>query len=106
CEEVAGPVDVPVPVQAAEERAVIRERLDERVQVVGREPVERCGRLCKNIPDVASGRVEKPVFVARDVSGERVEELAQAAPQVGVELALGNPGLLEVQDVEERVAER
>ena len=52
------------------------------------------------------GRVEEAVLVARDVAGERVEQAAERAAKVDVELALGDTRLLEVEDVEEVVAER
>ena len=99
-------VDVAVPVEPAEERAVVRERLGEHVEVLGAQPVERPRKVVHQVEEAARRRVEEAVLVAGHVARQAVEDRAQGAAEVGVELALGDTGLLEVQEIEERVAHR
>ena len=80
-QQLAGAVDAPVPVQAAEERAVVRERVDEHVEVVVGQPVERARRLGEDVEDSLRGRVEEAVLVARDVARERVQEAAERSDE-------------------------
>ena len=84
----------------------MRERLDEHVEVGVREPRERARQLVDDVDERPGTRIEEPVLVARDVARQPVERRPQGAPQIGVELRLGDAGLLEVEEVEEVVAQR
>ena len=64
------------------------------------------GRSRHHVGEARGRGVEEPVLVAGDVARQPVEDRAERAPEVGVELAPRRRPVLEVQDVEERVAER
>ena len=66
------------------------ERLDEHVEIVVRQPVERTGGLAEHVEERPRRRVEEAELVAGHVARDPVEHRAEGAAEVGVELTLGD----------------
>ena len=82
------------------------ERIHEHVEVVVGQPVERSRRITHHVEEALCRRIEEPELVAGNVARDAVEGRGQRTAEIGVELGFGHTRFLEVEDVQEAVAER